>query len=180
MEIKYQISRDDLINFHMKHFIETKAYKRSTIIQAISILIFAIFTCIIINHLYYYIMLLLTLLILTVYRKRRIKFLLRKKLNKVFLSVKYNDCFKPTKIIITEVGLQTITSLSEKIYKWQSIKIISLIDNYIFIITAANDELFIPISAFKGYNDKKLFLNKLIENSNLKISYKYPIDAKYQ
>lgn len=179
MEIKYQISRKDLADFHMRHFTETKAYKHSTIIQATSILLFTIFTCIIIKRLYYYIMLLLTLLVLTIYRKRRIKFLLRKKLNKVFLSVKYIDCFKPTKIIITEDGLQTITSLSEKIYKWQSIKIIILIDNYIFIITAANDELLIPINIFNNYKDKELFLNELIENTNLKINYKYPIDAKY-
>lgn len=105
-------------------------------------------------------------------------FLLKRKLNNVFMSDKYKDYFENTKLVTTEVGLQTSTSLSEKTYKWQSIKIISLIDNYIFIITAANDELFIPIRAFKDSRHKELFLNNLIEKTNLKLSYTYPIDSK--
>lgn len=66
-------------------------------------------------------------------KKKRLSFLLRKKLNKVFLSEKYTDYFKSTKIALTENGLHVETNLSEKDYKWQTIKIISLIDNYILL-----------------------------------------------
>lgn len=178
MEINYTISKEELVNFHLKHFTETKSYKHTAIMQITSMLVLIILTYILFNRLYYCIIVLLTWFVLALSKRKRIRFLLRKKLNKIFLSAKYKDYFEPTMLSITESGLQTSTSLSEKTYKWQSIKIISLVDNYIFIITAANDELLIPISTFKNHEDKKLFLNNLIKKTNLKLSYTYPIDTK--
>ncbi|MFL0252113.1 hypothetical protein ACJDT4_16965 [Clostridium neuense] len=178
MEINYTISKEELVNFHLKHFTETKSYKHTAIMQIISMLVLTILTYILFNRLYYCIIVLLAWFVLALSKRKRIRFLLKKKLNKIFLSAKYKDYFEPTKLTITESGLQTSTSLSEKTYKWQSIKIISLVDTYIFIITAANDELLIPIRTFKNYEDKESFLNNLIKKTNLKLSYTYPIDTK--
>ncbi|URZ05995.1 YcxB family protein, partial [Clostridium felsineum] len=180
MEISYQISREELINFHVSYFKETKIYKRATIKQVILVTLFIILTCIIFRNIYYFLIEIITYIVFSILIRKNISVLLRKKLNKVFLSEKYNDYFEKTKIIITETELQSKTNLSEKNYKWQTIKIISLLDNYIFIITTSNDEFLIPNSAFKDNNDKEKFLNALTKNTNLTISYKYPIDTKYK
>ncbi|MCR3759753.1 YcxB family protein [Clostridium felsineum] len=180
MEISYQISREELINFHIAHFRETKIYRKAMTKQFILVTLIIILTTILFQKLYLFALLILLCGVLSLSRKKRLSFLLRKKLNKVFLSEKYNDYFEKTKIIITETELQSKTNLSEKNYKWQTIKIISLLDNYIFIITTSNDEFLIPNSAFKDNNDKEKFLNALTKNTNLTISYKYPIDTKYK
>ncbi|URZ04144.1 hypothetical protein [Clostridium felsineum] len=180
MEINYQISKEELIDFHIAHFKETKIYKKATIKQAILVTLIIILTCIIFQSLYYFIVEIIGYIFLLILIRKRVSFLLRKKLNKVFSSEKYNDYFEKTKLIINETELQSKTNLSEKKYKWQTIKIISLVDNYIFIITTSNDEFLIPSNAFKDNNDRDKFLNSLTENTNLTISYKYPIDTKYQ
>ncbi|URZ01249.1 YcxB family protein [Clostridium felsineum] len=180
MEISYQISREELINFHISHFKETKIYKRATIKQAILVTLIIILTCIIFQSLYYFLLETIGYIFLLILIRIRVSSFLRKKLNKVFLSEKYSDYFKSTKIALTENGLHVETNLSEKDYKWQTIKIISLIDNYIFIITASNDDFLIPSNSFKDTNDKNKFLNSLTNNTNLMISYKYPIDTKYK
>lgn len=178
MEINYQIFKEDIVAFHINHFTETQIYKRSIIKDVITISISIAIVYMLFQKVYYIIIILLTWFVLAMFKKRRMAFLLKRKLNKVFMSEKYKDYFENTKLVTTEVGLQTSTNLSIKTYKWQSIKIISLIDNYIFIITAANDELFIPISAFKDSKYKELFLTNLIEKTNLKVSYTYPINTK--
>ncbi|MCR3759752.1 hypothetical protein KYB31_12265 [Clostridium felsineum] len=180
MEISYQISREELINFHIAHFKETRIYKKATIKQAILVTLLIILTCIVFQSLYYFLVETIGYIFLLILIRKRVSSLLRKKLNKVFLSTKYTDYFKSTKIALTENGLHVETNLSEKDYKWQTIKIISLIDNYIFIITASNDDFLIPSNSFKDTNDKNKFLNSLTNNTNLMISYKYPIDTKYK
>ncbi|URZ05996.1 YcxB family protein, partial [Clostridium felsineum] len=180
MEINYKISREELINFHISHFKETKIYKKAMTKQFILVTLIIILTTILFQKLYLFALLILLCGVLSLSRKKRLSFLLRKKLNKVFLSEKYTDYFKSTKIALTENGLHVETNLSEKDYKWQTIKIISLIDNYIFIITASNDDFLIPSNSFKDTNDKNKFLNSLTKNTNLTISYKYPIDTKYK
>ncbi|EHJ00337.1 hypothetical protein CDLVIII_3784 [Clostridium sp. DL-VIII] len=73
----------------------------------------------------------------------------------------------------------SIQNLSEKTYKWESIKKVISIDNYIFITTSVHDDILIHISSFKLPEQKNLFLDNIIENTNLNLEYRYPIGIQY-
>lgn len=179
MEINYKISREDLVNFHVNHVAETKIYKRGLIVHIIFMLSIIFLIFIISKQWYDGLVGLIGWFVLLLFRRKRMLYLIRRKLNKVFLLPKYIDCFEDTKLSISKNGLESSTSLSEKVYKWESINLICLVDNYIFIKTTSNDELLIPINSFISNENKRIFLDCIIKNTNLKLNYTYPIDIKH-
>lgn len=180
MEINYTISKEELLNFHVKHVTETKNYKNATINNTVFMFLILFLVFIISKHSYYTIAAFITWLILLLFRKKIILYILRKKLYKIFSFEKYNNYFEPTKLIIDEYGLNLNTNLSQKTYKWISLKSLYVIDNYIFIRTATHDDILVPIASFTSPENKDFFINSIINNTNLKSKNNYPIDFKYQ
>ena len=118
MDIEYKISKEELVDFHMRHVAETIVFK-------------------------------------------------------------YQNLFEETKLTITEEGLKINTQFVEKIYNWNSIKSIHLVENYILIRTVNNEDLLIPIFLFKHIEDKQAFLDTIIRNTDLELQKQYPKDIKY-
>jgi hypothetical protein len=180
MEINFTISKEELVNFHMNHVTETKNYKNAIIGNTFFMILFIIFVFLISKRFSDSINVFILWVILLLFRKKYFLYGIRRKLKKVFSFEKNKNYFESTKLISNERGLKLITSLSEKIYNWESIKKVNLIDNYIFIMTSTHDDILIPIKSFESLEQKDLFLNNIVENTNLKLYYKYPIDIKYQ
>lgn len=179
MEINYTISKEDLLNFHVKHVTETKNYKYATISNTIFMILILFLVFIISKHSYYTIAAFITWLILLLFRKKIVLYLLRKKLHKIFSSEKYTNYFEHTTLMIYEQGLKLNTNLSERIYKWNSIKSLHIIDKFLLIITNTHDNILIPINSFKSLENKDLFISSIINNTSLKLKNKYPIDFNY-
>lgn len=180
MEIKFTVTREELLNFHMNHITETKDYKRAVTGNNIYMILVLFFIFIILHRSYLIIAGVTTWFVMLLFRKKFMLYRLRKRLEKIFLFRKYNDYFESTKLSMNENGLKSISNLSEKIYKWNSIKDIYLVDNYIFIRTITHDDILIPISSFKSSEDKDYFISNVIKTTNLQLKNKYPIDFKYQ
>lgn len=180
MEINYAISKEELLNFHTKYITKTKNYKTAATGNTIFMLLLIFLVLILSKSPFYTIATSIMCFVALLFRKKYILARIRQKLLKIFSFEKYNDYFEPTKLTIDEYGLNLSTNLSKKTYKWLSLKNLYVIDNYIFIRTSAHDDILIPIQSFKSPEDKDLFINTIINNTNLKLINKYPIDFKYQ
>lgn len=180
MEIKLTITREELLNFHMNHITETKDYKYAVAGNNAYMILVLLFIIVILHRSYLIFVAIITWFVLLLFRKKYMLYRLRKRLKKIFLFEKYNDYFESAKLIMNENGLNSISNLSEKIYKWKSIKDIYLVDNYIFIRTITHDDILIPISSFNSTENKDFFISTVIKNTNLQLKNKYPIDFKYQ
>jgi hypothetical protein len=75
--------------------------------------------------------------------------------------------------------LKINTQFVEKIYNWNSIKSIHLVENYILVRTVNNEDLLIPIFSFKPIENKQIFLDAIVSNTDLELQKQYPKDIKY-
>lgn len=78
MEINYKISREELINFHISHFKETKIYKKAMTKQFILVTLIIILTTILFQKLYLFALLILLCGVLSLSRKKDYLFYLEK------------------------------------------------------------------------------------------------------
>lgn len=180
MEVEFKISKDELVDFHMKHVGETTVYKYQMIscnIYYILMLLGILF--LLIHDLGYIITGIITWFILFIFRKKILKYKLRKKFLKIYSFDKYTSLFELTHLSITEDGLKFRSNLFEKIYKWGSIKSVNLVDQYILIRTINNEDLLISIFAFKPFENKEIFIERIIKNTELELKNGYPKDIKY-
>ncbi|WP_234121235.1 hypothetical protein [Clostridium hydrogenum] len=180
MRINYKISIDELVNFHTKYVTETKNYKYAIIGNTIFMLLLIFLVFMLSKSSFYTISTLIMCFVCLLFRKRYMIYGIRKRLRKIFSFEKYNNYFEATTLIIDENGLNLSTNLSQRAYKWISLKSLYLIDNYVFIRTNTHDDILIPIDSFSLLKDKDFFINTIINNTNLVLKNTYPIDFKYQ
>lgn len=183
MDIKYKISKEELIDFHMRHVAETTFFKYQMISNFIFCIFFVLLDLLIVifllKDLVYIAMFIICSFVLMSFRKKIIMHKLRKKFFKIYSFDKYQNLFEETKLTITEEGLKINTQFVEKIYNWNSIKSIHLVENYILIRTVNNEDLLIPIFSFKHIENKHIFMDTVINNTNLELQKEYPKEIKY-
>ncbi|WP_252244098.1 YcxB family protein [Clostridium sp. ZBS14] len=179
MEVEFKISKEELIDFHMKYIANTTIFKY----QMISNFIFNFMVFLLIIFCFkdplYRGAGLITLFVMLLFRKRIFRHKLRKKFFKIYSFDKYKNLFEQTNLTFTEDGLKTSTKFSEKVYKWDSIKSIHLVENYIFIRTVNNEDLLFSALSFNPIENKELFLDTITKNTKLEIEKEYPKDVKY-
>lgn len=171
MEIDYTISKKELVDFHMNHFDKTKNFKK-LITFFYFYFSFSFFLIFLVTK---------NLLIIIIFafffllRKKFCSFCLRKIFTKRFDLERYTSCFYPIKLSFNGKYLNLVTDLDEMHYRWISVQAIYLIDNYIFIKTFSTKDILIPCRAFKTSEDKKIFLDNIINATNLELKNSYPI-----
>ena len=173
-EIDYTISKEELIDFHMGHVEETKVFKYQMISNFIFIILFILLGFLVAIAL---IKDPLSIVIYIVFSF--IIMLFRKKFFEIYSFDKYQNLFEQTKLTFVEEGLKVNTKFVVKIYNWNSIKSIHSVDNYILVRTVNNEDLLIPIFSFKPIENKQIFLDTIINNTNLELEKEYPKDIKY-
>ena len=179
MDVEYKISKEELVDFHMRHVGETKVFKHQMINNAVfNILVFLL---LVFFSKYTLDLIAFTILFLVfmLFRKKIIRYKLRKNFFKIYSFDKYKNLFEDTKLTIIENGLEINTQFVEKIYNWNSIKSIHLVENYIFVRTVNNEDLLIPIFSFKPIENKQIFLDAIVSNTDLELQKQYPKDIKY-
>lgn len=182
-EIDYTISKEELIDFHMGHVEETKVFKYQMISNFIFIILvillgFLVAIALIKDPLSIVIYIVFSFIIM-LFRKKIIMHKLRKKFFKIYSFDKYQNLFEQTKLTFVEEGLKVNTKFVVKIYNWNSIKSIHSLDNYILVRTVNNEDLLIPIFSFKPIENIQIFLDTIINNTNLELEKEYPKDIKY-
>lgn len=182
--IKYFIDKDQIYDFHMSYIDGTDYFKKQMQFTGRAFLIRI--------PIYFFIFLFFfgigpalfffTILIILYIRRYNscINFVKRdfkKLLSKSYLKHLTED----TTVKIEDSGLHVTTSVTDKIYKWHSIKSLNIIDNYIFIETYSyNEKLLIPSLAFASEAKKTDFLNKISQNTNIEIRTAYPEKILYK
>ncbi|NOW05386.1 YcxB family protein [Clostridium beijerinckii] len=174
MEIEFKISKDELIAFNMKYIVNTKTYKQQ--IRAYAVLAFFILLglMILLRSALYTVTIIIMYIIFFFSRKKIFNRSLRRRFLRIYGTNKLTDTFETTHLKFIEKGIKTNTRFSEKIHNWNSIKGLYLLEQYIFIPTMNGESLVIPILSFSSMDDKKLFLDTIIKNTNLELKYSYP------
>lgn len=182
MEINYKLTRQEWLDFHIKHITETKIYKKKVFIWCIECFLLLLVEIILTKNFYISLAFTLIFILMSYLFIRRIffKYFLEKSFSERYYFEKFNSYFSSIKLTLNNDYLELITELDEKHYKWKTIKNIYLVDNYIFIRTSSHDDLLIPINAFESSEIKTYFLDTIIKSTNLKLENKYPTDIKYQ
>lgn len=180
MEINYDISREELLAFHIKYSTKTVAYKKfiKLLYEYFFIVGLAgILDCrSIVTALTSFIGFMLFVFLI---KKYLFLFCFKKIFSRRYRFEKYSSYFCSTKLIINTENLNLINEFEDKIYKWKSIINMYFIDEYILITTKSNSDILIPIKAFESVEDKNLFISDISQNCNLKIKTKYPSHIDY-
>lgn len=174
VSLLYSISKEELIDFHMKYINRTKYFKSKLIIYYLYLLIIAILICLLSNHNYF---LLMTVLILAILGVKICKLIRKMKLKISFNSKAYNDYFNETSLSFNEDYL-IINRSCEETLGWNSISDIYSIENYILIRTFLMENIIIPLRAFKDQEETKFFIDTILKLTNLTLMCKYPENIK--
>lgn len=174
MEIDFKISKDELIDFNMKYIVGTKTYKQEIRAYAIFAFFVIIGMIFLLRSTLYTVTGVIMYIIFSFSKKRIYNRALRKRFLKTYETDKLADVFETTHLKFIEKGLKTNTKFSEKIHNWNAIKGLYLLEQYVFIPTMNGESLVIPILAFESVDQKKLFLDTIIKNTNLELEYSYP------
>ncbi|UYZ33640.1 YcxB family protein [Clostridium beijerinckii] len=174
MDIEFKISRDELINFNMKYIVNTKIYKKQirAYVGLVSFILLGLI--LLLRSILYTETIIIMYIIFFFSRKKIFDRSLRRKLLKIYGTDKLTDTFEATHLKIMEKGIKTNTKFSEKVHNWNSIKGLYLLEEYIFIPTMNGESLVIPLWSLSSMEDKKLFLDTIINNTNLELKYSYP------
>lgn len=168
--------KNELIDFHMKYVTKTNFFKRRLIFLYLYFCL-SFFLVFLANKQIYPIILAAIILFLT--RKKFYKLGLWIKFKRTFNSEKYSSYFYPTNLIINQEYLALITDLNEKLYRWNLIKNVYLVDTYILIGIDSNYYILIPNNAFESLEDKKFFIDNIIKSTKLELKNNYPMDITF-
>jgi hypothetical protein len=180
MEINYDISREELLAFHIKYSTKTVTYKKFIKLLYEYFFIVGLAGIIdcrsIVTALTSFIGFMLFVFLI---KKYLFLFCFKKLLSRKYCLEKYNSYFCNTILIINDEHLNLMNELDNKIYKWKSIIKIYFIDDYILITTKSHDDILIPIAAFESSEEISLFIDNIAKNRNIEIKNSYPPDINY-
>src|SRR5690348_10923708 len=122
MEVDFEISREELLEFQMNHIHETSVYKKLVRIYIIYLLVMALIIVVILRSPLYIGAGLSTCSVFFGFKKRIVKSKIKKKISQLYELDKFAYLFKKTHLSFTDDGIEVNTRFSEKIYKWDIIK----------------------------------------------------------
>lgn len=179
MEIEFKISKDELIDFNMKYIVDTKTYKDQ--LRAYGILGFLIILMMILlfRSTLYTVTGIIMYIVFCIFKKKIWDRSLRRRVIRIYGAGKLTDAFETTHVKIIEKGITTNTKFSEKIHNWNSIRGLYQLEQYVLVTIITGENIVIPTSAFDPTENNKLFLETIIENTNLELEYDFPDYVKF-
>lgn len=179
MEINYTITKDEIVNFHVKYINKTAIYKKVMWLMPFMWWVGALIVIRFFSDKYYTILIIIFVLICSIFRKKICLSMLKKKFMEYYSLDKYRNMFEATTIKINDVGINCTTKLSTKLYKWDGIESIYIVNSYLFVQTLMNEDLFIPLGIAEDLVKKRSTIEDIVKNSHKSIIYQYPIKIKY-
>ncbi|WP_303861535.1 hypothetical protein [Alkalibaculum bacchi] len=183
MIITYEVNKSDFLDFHCKYIfslITLKKYIKYLYI-VFSIVFFICFTiafsmAIRIALICMIIAAFLTRNFLSNMYKRKV----RRNLLRVFNSDIYKNTFSKTELLLTEKSIQIKTDYATKIFLWEAIYDLHLIDNYLIIRTLSDEIIYVSTSNTEHLKKISKLVEVIMNYSNLELNKNFPNDLKYK
>lgn len=164
----------------MKHARDVKKFRLEAIVsKELSILVCLILYLILPSSyeksiLYYeYVAIITITIILIILFKTKFKIhSTRRKLIKMYGEDEYSSLFNEINITLDEEGVKYMNLFSETIYKWDYVRSIHEVDDYLIIM--CNEQIVIPVNCFKCEDEKNNFVNVICEKTDLIVNKKFP------
>ncbi|WDV46423.1 YcxB family protein [Clostridiaceae bacterium M8S5] len=169
MEINYQLTEKDIIDFNIHHLKTSPALKKSVFIQRIIgplIDIPAIFIAhklTNISLLYWSVIFISMAILWYAFYPKHIEKRYKKQVSKMFAEGKNKDLFAPSTLNISEDEIVRSSQYKTSKFEWSSVDKIDIGSNHIFIYDSAVSAVIVPFSAFNTDNERKTFLSLLDE-----------------
>ncbi|AVQ47645.1 hypothetical protein [Clostridium botulinum] len=182
MTFNYTLAKDELINFHKKHILNTMQYKNfSSKLKNIYFLI-GILVWIFINYnmkFKTFIGIVIIGILLFIFRKKIYMYKFDNELAKVYCDDKKRYLFDPITLEVSDKGIMLNTSMNDELIKWKGIKDFNIIDGNVFVRTFTKDNVFIPSSVIKSQEELKLLKELFIKYGELNPQNGYPKDIQF-
>lgn len=178
MKIKFNLNKENIIQFHCSNLVNTKQFKTGRILAFIYMALLFTFVCIVTERNDMRIFSIILGVILCLFFKLWFKISTRILLNKIYKKSEYSYMFDENILSINEENILIKNSLGDRVILFKSIKTLNLVDGYIFIVLVNNEYLLIPISAFYDTEEKEEFIKLIEEKSNLTFKKSYPDNLK--
>jgi len=170
MEVKYNLKKEDYINFNMEYLVNSSIVKKFFYFQKILMALLLFLALFVVRKRYGVSILYLLMMYIIVYfgwaamEGFFIRFIMKKKLAK--------DLDKKPRLvgekilILMEDGIREKSRKEDFLVSWEHVKFIEELDNYIYIFTSLNSGYIIPKKNLDKLEAKKIleFLKSKIKN----------------
>ncbi|NMA96108.1 MAG: YcxB family protein [Clostridiales bacterium] len=167
MEIKYQLTKDDYIDFNLYHMEHSASFKRSIFIQRyivsliFLIMPFALKSSTDIPFWYWLTICSIVYLVWVIFYNRYMRWNTARRLSKMVDEGKNKDMLGERSLKVFEEGIMQTNELNESKVAWKSIERIAESKSHIFIYTSAVSSYIVPLRAFDDKEQKEEFLRIL-------------------
>lgn len=183
MNITYEINKNDFLEFHCKYIFSASVLKRY-IKFIYTILITVFFICVLIAFSNSIRIALICMAIIAFLMKNFIFNMysktIKRNLLKLFNSDIYKNTFSKTELLSTEQSVQIKSDYATKIFLWDAIYDLHIIDNYLIIRTLSDEIIYVPTNNSDHLEEIRKFIEDITNHSGIKSYKKYPHDLKYK
>lgn len=175
MELEFELTEEDYINYNIDHSKKSPSIKKSIMIQRVfGPIVFIIAPFLVVKFsdipLWYWITIFgISSVVWLIFYPKYANWEMKKRLKKMLEEGSNENLFNRRKIILTDQGLSQVSPTGETNVKWDSIVSIEETDEYIYIYISSVSAHIIPKRVFKDVNEQKLFIDEIskhINNSN--------------
>lgn len=170
MEIKFEITKNDLVSFLKYHSNESGSYKLIRWIIYLFLLFVLINSAVIINSYFldestisFIVLILLALILWYLILKYRDKLLFKndKRFLKMANKPKFSNAIGNKNLDFTDEGILRIDENGENFKSWKEISKIVKMDEYVFLYTIIRTIYIIPLRIFESDEEKNDFVDKI-------------------
>lgn len=178
ISFNYTMNKEDLIKFHANHILKCKSFKKANICYLALCWFFICTLIYIFPKNFGSIVSILILILTTLFSHKVFIIKFKRKLKKIYSSEEKSYMFKPTEINICKTGISVYIDSIEKIYTWNDINFIHMIDDYLIISLYKKKYLYILCEDESEF-DKEQFNKFINTETNKFICHCYPESLKY-
>ncbi len=169
MELEFELTEEDYVNYHINHSKKSPSIKRSILIQRISgPVIFMIAPFFIIKSseipLWYWITIFgLSSIGWLIFYPKYANWEIKRRVKKMLEEGSNENLFNRISLVLTEKGITGVSSIGESNISWDKIVSLEETKDYIYIYISSVSAHIVPKRVFKNSNEQKEFINKISE-----------------
>lgn len=184
MKFEVKLTKEYLLDFHMKYFLKTKTFLALKITYVLLMMTVWASIYFIVDTKYelmIIIMFLIYMLLLIVFKKRLNTRLAKNQILSYLNDYKNKFLFSPIIITIDDNGFSINTESNTKLIEWNIIENFYIIENNIIIkVFGDKNNIFIPSECFNNKCDLDILIELFKENPSIYPQYRYPNDIKFR
>lgn len=179
MTFCYTLTKDEIFNFHKKHFSNTKHYK-NFLSQVKGLYFFlGMLVWLVVKHsmkFKVFIALVVLGIFLFIFKKKLYLYKFQYEMKKTYCDYKKKYLFNPIELTVNNEGIMLNTSMNDEVIKWKGVKDLNIIDNNVVIRTFANKNIFIPSYSIKSEEEMNLLKESFMQYGKITPKYECPED----